>query len=365
MEPEREVDDHAEVTAAATKCPEEVGVLALVGADDAPVRGHDRCGEQVVERQAVDADQVADAAAEREPRDARVAEGAARRRQTVPLAHRVEVLPERAAAARRRPCVRIDIDLADQAEVDDQASVADAVARDAVSTAANGDGQLRLGGVTHGGGDVGHVEGTGDERRVAVDHAVERHPRRVVAGVCRRDHRAPVAQPQAIDCRGDEHRASMTRTFCRRRPKKGLTRRVRPFFCAGCTYFAHVHLRALVGLAAASDPVQRSVDRRNSVVLAAKPARWRGASFDGRVVAPAFVDPLTGVGLGAFIGRLDRLAGRFNRWFGGAAVALSAEHSGSAGGPPTVDPTAVVAALGEIERQRGSDDEGDRAEPGS
>jgi len=47
----------------------------------------------------------------------------------------------------------------------------------------------------------------------------------------------------------------------------------------------------------------------------------------------------------------DRWAGKFNRWFGGAAVATSAEHSGAAGGPPTVDPAAVAAALGAIEAE--------------
>jgi hypothetical protein len=40
------------------------------------------------------------------------------------------------------------------------------------------------------------------------------------------------------------------------------------------------------------------------------------------------------------------LAGRFNRWFGSAAVASQ-------------DPTAIVAVVGEIERERGSDDERD------
>jgi hypothetical protein len=65
------------------------------------------------------------------------------------------------------------------------------------------------------------------------------------------------------------------------------------------------------------------------------------------------------VRLGFLISRLDGWAGRFNRWFGSAAVAASAEHSGSLGGPPTIDPTAVVAALGEIEQGRDSDDEDD------
>jgi hypothetical protein len=54
--------------------------------------------------------------------------------------------------------------------------------------------------------------------------------------------------------------------------------------------------------------------------------------------------------------RLDQLAGRFNRWFGGAAIAAGAERSGASGGPPVVDPASVVAALGEIERERDGDE---------
>jgi hypothetical protein len=58
------------------------------------------------------------------------------------------------------------------------------------------------------------------------------------------------------------------------------------------------------------------------------------------------------VGLGAFINRLDHLAGRFNRWFGSTALAAGAEGPGAAGGPPTVDPASVVAVLGEMEQER-------------
>jgi hypothetical protein len=60
------------------------------------------------------------------------------------------------------------------------------------------------------------------------------------------------------------------------------------------------------------------------------------------------------VGLGAVFGRIDRWIGTFNRWFGGAAVAASAQHPG-AGGAPVLDPTAVVAALGELEREADSE----------
>jgi hypothetical protein len=63
--------------------------------------------------------------------------------------------------------------------------------------------------------------------------------------------------------------------------------------------------------------------------------------------------------------RLDRLAGRFNRWFGGTAVAANVPNSGTLGGGPSVDASAVVGALGELEGQHDSqDDDGRRHQPG-
>jgi len=58
------------------------------------------------------------------------------------------------------------------------------------------------------------------------------------------------------------------------------------------------------------------------------------------------------VGLGTFINRLDRWAGRFNRWFGSTALAAGAQGPGRADGPPTIDPANVVAVLGEMEPER-------------
>jgi hypothetical protein len=64
------------------------------------------------------------------------------------------------------------------------------------------------------------------------------------------------------------------------------------------------------------------------------------------------------VGLGDFARRLDRLVGSFNRWFGPAAIAAGSVRS-EGGIVQTADPTAVVAGLGEIQKDRGPDDEGD------
>ena len=108
MQPECEVDDDAEVPAAAAQRPEQIAVFALACAQNIPRRGDDCCREQVVERQPVQTDQVADATAEGQAADTRVAERPSRRRQSVTLAGRVEVLPERAAAAGRRARVRVD-----------------------------------------------------------------------------------------------------------------------------------------------------------------------------------------------------------------------------------------------------------------
>ena len=67
MEPELEAGHHAEVAAAAADRPEQVRVPFVVDLEDRPVRGHDLGGQQAVDRQPVLADEVADAAARRDP----------------------------------------------------------------------------------------------------------------------------------------------------------------------------------------------------------------------------------------------------------------------------------------------------------
>jgi hypothetical protein len=59
------------------------------------------------------------------------------------------------------------------------------------------------------------------------------------------------------------------------------------------------------------------------------------------------------MGLGRFL-NLDRLAGRFNQWFGATAMAAKAERGNR---NMAVDPSAVVGVLGEIERQYSGSDE--------
>jgi hypothetical protein len=49
--------------------------------------------------------------------------------------------------------------------------------------------------------------------------------------------------------------------------------------------------------------------------------------------------------------RLDRWAGRFNRWFGATGVAAGVEQANPGGGPPVIDPLAVSVVIGEIERR--------------
>ena len=69
MEREPEPGRDAEVAAAAADRPEQVGLVLGVHAVELAVGGHDLGGQQAVDREAVLADEVPDAAAERDPPD--------------------------------------------------------------------------------------------------------------------------------------------------------------------------------------------------------------------------------------------------------------------------------------------------------
>src|SRR3954468_19536172 len=97
MQAELELGDDPEVAAAAPQAPQELGVLGLARVHQLPVRRHDvRCGE-VVARQAELAHRPADAAAEREARDAGGRDEAPGGREAVGLGLVVDVGPDRAA----------------------------------------------------------------------------------------------------------------------------------------------------------------------------------------------------------------------------------------------------------------------------
>jgi hypothetical protein len=55
--------------------------------------------------------------------------------------------------------------------------------------------------------------------------------------------------------------------------------------------------------------------------------------------------------ISGFFGRLDRLAGRFNKWFGPAALASNTKVGDRSG---RVDAAHVTAILGEIEKSSAS-----------
>jgi hypothetical protein len=202
VESEPQPGGHAEVAAAAADRPEQVGIGLGVDADEFAVGGDQLGGEQVVDRQAVLADQVADAAGEGDPADADRAGVAEPGRQAVGV-RGGGVLPR--GQARLGPggaALWVDVQRTQVRQVEDDAPVADAVAGRAVAAAADGELQPGLARERDDAGDVRGVGGADDDRGPPVEPAVEEGAPLVVAGVVRRDHAAAQVGAELWDREG-------------------------------------------------------------------------------------------------------------------------------------------------------------------
>src|SRR3954454_2273782 len=98
MEPQLELRDDAEVAAAATEPPEQLGVVLLGSADPLPRRGDELGAGQAVTGEAELGGEVADAPAQRQSGDAGRTDHAAGCGQPMLLGGGVEVEPGGAAA---------------------------------------------------------------------------------------------------------------------------------------------------------------------------------------------------------------------------------------------------------------------------
>ena len=172
------------------------------------VREHDVRAEQVVDGEAEPPGQVADAAAERQPRDAGGADDAGRRRHAERDRGVVDVAPGAAGVGAHGVVHRVDRGAAQPRQVDDQRAVGDTQAARVVAAAAHGDVEAARAPVADAGDDVGGVVAVGDHRRPLVDHGVVDGARFVVAGVCRRDQVAAQGGGQFfVGCGGRGHGA--------------------------------------------------------------------------------------------------------------------------------------------------------------
>src|SRR5262245_32934023 len=150
VEAELERGDDAEIAAAASQRPEQVGVLVLGRPQPRAVGRHDVDGKQIVDCEPVLAHQPADAAAESEAGDSGVAHDSAGGGQTVRLRLAVDVAPQRTALHPGPAAGGIDPHRSHRREVDDDAIVANGGARHVVASAPYGDLQIVLAGETYG-----------------------------------------------------------------------------------------------------------------------------------------------------------------------------------------------------------------------
>src|SRR5712691_1391974 len=161
--------DHAEVAAAAPDAPEEVWVLSGTDVAELTVGGDDIGGDEVVAGQAVLARQPADAATQGEAGDARIGVGAAGGSQAEGLGLVIEFPPFDAALGSDGAPDRVNTDALHPAEINHQATVTHAVARDVMATAAHRHQQTvgagKIDRVNH----VGEARTESDECRPLVD----------------------------------------------------------------------------------------------------------------------------------------------------------------------------------------------------
>ena len=123
LKPELERRRDPEVPAGAAHAPEQVRLLGLARAHE-PAVGRDELDRgEVVDREAELSLQPADAAAERQPRDAGVADDADRADEPVRLGRDVELAEERAPVRPRGAGSRVHLDPAHRGHVHDDAPV--------------------------------------------------------------------------------------------------------------------------------------------------------------------------------------------------------------------------------------------------
>jgi len=166
---------------------------------DAAVRGDDLGADEVVAGETEATCQVADAATKGEAGHAGGGDDPAGGGEAVLVRGVVEVAPRGTTLGASRPLLRVHAHSAHTGQVDDHAVVDGSEAGHAVTSAADGDGQIALAGEIDGTGDISGVCGAHDHRGPLVDHGVVDGTGSVIASVIGADDAAADLFAQLVE----------------------------------------------------------------------------------------------------------------------------------------------------------------------
>ena len=163
MRVELKCRDDAKIPVTPAKPPEQVRVHIRAGAHGTAINAGQLCRAQIINAQPALARQVAEPATERQARNARGRDKAARRRQTMRLRLPVEIADERTRFDTRSPSRRVNLNRVHPQKVQHQAAVARGVARNVVPASLDGDLQVVIAGEPYCARNIVRVPGLDDD----------------------------------------------------------------------------------------------------------------------------------------------------------------------------------------------------------
>src|SRR6266487_2993424 len=187
MQLELEGSDDPEIATSTAHAPEQVGVLAGTGSEHPSIGRDEVHRQQIINGQAVLAHEPAQAAAQRQARQASSAYGAGGRGESIGLRCLHKLTQGETCLNPGRFLLWIDADAFHAREIDDHAAIADGTATDAVPTTAHSYEQVVEAPELDGSDHIDYIHAAHDHGWVFVDHPVPDPAGCVIATVVRAD----------------------------------------------------------------------------------------------------------------------------------------------------------------------------------
>jgi hypothetical protein len=169
---EREVCDNAKIAATTTNSPEEVRVLIGARSQNTSIGSDELHGQQVIDREAVFTHQPAHAPTQSEACQPGSRDVADRSCQTEGLGFAHKFANRETWLGPGDTLHWIDLDTFHRGEIDDDASVAGAIPREAVASTTNGDGKLLSACELDSRDDIGNIGAAGDQGGIFINHTI-------------------------------------------------------------------------------------------------------------------------------------------------------------------------------------------------